>query len=276
MEERSEPEDERGAEAADAADAIDAVAELCAAGEIDRAWRELRRAKRLLPGDPEVREWEATLLAEEERFAEALALAEEILVGDPGSYPAASLRCEVLMELGRFEDALAGLEAMASSPDLELEPDEEAWIHFEKGRCLDRLEREEEADREFELAAQLAPDECPLPPRLSPGEFDALVEEALDSIAPEFDPYLQQVAVAVQDYPPADAEPFLLGLYVGVPRTERAHDEVDHLDRVFIFKRNLETEFPGREALREEIRKTVIHEIAHHFGFGEEDMGEYA
>jgi predicted Zn-dependent protease with MMP-like domain len=108
-----------------------------------------------------------------------------------------------------------------------------------------------------------------------------VVRASLEEVPQALRSYLENVVVEALDYPrtpPVEAgtDPFLLGLYVGVPRTERTQEVRDHLDRIFIFKRNLEIEFPSRADLREEIRKTVIHEIAHHFGLGEEDMGEYA
>lgn len=154
---------------------------------------------------------------------------------------------------------------------------EEAQMHFEEACELDLEGRAAEADREFRRAAAIAPEEFPVPPRLSRKEFDRIVAESLDSIPERFDPYLSQVSVAVRDYPhEIDADPDLLGLYVGVPRTERTHELEDHLDQIFIFKRNLEIDFPDPDELREEIRKTVVHEIAHHFGMSEDEMGEYA
>ena len=154
---------------------------------------------------------------------------------------------------------------------------ERAEIHFENACELDRLGRTEEADEEFRRAAALAPEEFRAPLRLERQAFEKIVAESLDSIPERFDRYLRQVVVAVHDYPEEiDAPPDLLGLYVGIPRTERDHELRDHLDRVFIFKRNLEIDSPDPDELREEIRKTVVHEIAHHFGMTDEEMGEYA
>lgn len=183
-----------------------------------------------------------------------------------------------LDEQGRFADALALLDkVLKDGPRRLLDPLEEAWVRFERGACLDRFGRSQEADVEFRLAEKLAPEEYPAPLRLGAEEFDRLVAEALDAVPERFDPFLSQVMVAVRDYPGAsDPDPHLLGLYVGVPRTERTQELADHLDQIFVFKRNLELDVLDRDELREEIRKTVIHEIAHHFGMGEEDMGDYA
>ncbi len=154
---------------------------------------------------------------------------------------------------------------------------ERAEIHFENACELDRQGHTEDADEEFRHAAALAPEEFRAPLRLGRRTFEKIVAESLDSIPERFDQYLRQVVVTVHDYPDeTDALPDLLGLYVGIPRTERSHEFRDHLDRVFIFKRNLEIDFPDPDELREEIRKTVVHEIAHHFGMTDEEMGEYA
>lgn len=154
---------------------------------------------------------------------------------------------------------------------------DEAEILFENACELDRQGRVAEAEAEFRRAADIAPEEFQAPPRLGPEEFDRIVAESLDCIPERFDPFLHQVSVVVRDYPgEIGADPDLLGLYVGIPRTERTHEVEDHLDQVFIFKRNLEIDFPDLDELREEIRKTVVHEIAHHFGMTDDEMGEYA
>ncbi len=154
---------------------------------------------------------------------------------------------------------------------------QQAEMHFDDACELDLRGRIDEADQEFRRAAALAPEEFPLPPRLGREEFDKIVEDSLDSIPERFDRYLSQVAILVRDYPhEIGADPDLLGLYVGVPRTERTLEVEDHLDQVFIFKRILEIDFPDPDELREEIRKTVVHEIAHHFGMTDDEMGDYA
>jgi predicted Zn-dependent protease with MMP-like domain len=82
--------------------------------------------------------------------------------------------------------------------------------------------------------------------------------------------------VTVQDYPPADAEnPFLLGQYSGVERPRRDSASRDDPDVIVIYKRAHEIAARDRAALEEEVRRTVVHEIAHHFGIDHEHMGEY-
>jgi predicted Zn-dependent protease with MMP-like domain len=106
--------------------------------------------------------------------------------------------------------------------------------------------------------------------------FEALVGEALDEIPEPFQKYLEQVAVVIEDEPPAELlremgmEPrceTLFGLYEGTPLAERALDGTGALpDRITIFYRPLVRTFRTPGAIRREIGKTVVHEIAHCFG----------
>ena len=250
---------------------------LCEKDDMERARKELTRALKRFPDDLALREWEAVFTAEEERFDEALAILDSVLESEPRRPFAVRERASVLMELGRFPEAVDALRMFLDADLAEGDPQEEADARHDLAASLDHLGRVTQADAEFLRAAQLAPDDFPVPPRMSRKEFEDLVAKALDSIPSRFEPYLRQVAVTVEDYPsPDDPGPFLLGLYDGVPRTERTHDEEGHLDRVFIYKRNHELLNLPREEVLEEVRKTVIHEIAHHCGLGEEDMGEYA
>lgn len=250
---------------------------LCEKDDMDTARKELTRALKRFPDDLALREWEAVFAAEEERFEEALAFLDSVLEAEPLRPFAVRERASVLMEMGRFVDAVESLRTFLEADLAEGDAQEEAEARYDLAASLDHLGRVAEADAEFQRAARLAPDDFPVPPRMTRAEFEDLVAKALDSIPSRFEPYLRQVAVTVEDYPSRDEPgPFILGLYDGVPRTERTHDEEGHLDRVFIYKRNHELLNLPREEVLEEVRKTVIHEIAHHFGLGEEDMGEYA
>ncbi|MER7411797.1 MULTISPECIES: metallopeptidase family protein [Streptomyces] len=101
-------------------------------------------------------------------------------------------------------------------------------------------------------------------------EFEELVAQALDRIPPELTRLMDNVAVFVEDEPPAD-DPELLGLYEGTPLTERGEWYAGVLpDRITIYRgptlRMVARENGGRELAVEEIEITVVHEIAHHFG----------
>jgi len=112
-------------------------------------------------------------------------------------------------------------------------------------------------------------------------DFYELAERALEGLPPELAELLDNVAIVVEDWPeystplaPEEEEGVLYGLYEGVPLTERAAGYYGFLpDRITIFRGPLERDFP-REELEEQVRITVVHEIAHHFGFDEERIEE--
>src|SRR5262245_203127 len=104
--------------------------------------------------------------------------------------------------------------------------------------------------------------------------FEQLVAEAVESLPPEFREKLDNVAVVVEDLPsPLDARRHgragrtLLGLYQDQALTRRdARSGMTLPDKITIYRLNVES-IAGNEAqVREEVRKTVLHEIAHHFG----------
>ena len=246
-------------------------------GRFERAFKDLSRARKQFPDELDLVEWEAILLFDSGDPEAALESVEELLDADPEDAWARRFRTEMLVELGCFEEALEELDALEKDGWRGETGEEEAAFRLDRALCLDCLGRDAEADREFAEAERIDPEEYPRPLRLSQERFEELVSKAIESIPRELSPYLEQVMVVVRDRPgPDDPGPWILGLYSGVPRTERTQESRDNLDRIFIFKRNHETLGLDEEELEEEVRKTVIHEIAHHFGFGEEDMGDYA
>jgi len=101
--------------------------------------------------------------------------------------------------------------------------------------------------------------------------FEVLVADALDELPPYIQERLENVAVLVDEG--ADSE--LLGLYEGVNRVDRASGY--HLatpDRITLFWRPIIDEVGSTDpaAIRREVRKTIIHEIAHHFGIGDAEL----
>ncbi len=97
-------------------------------------------------------------------------------------------------------------------------------------------------------------------------EFEELVAEALDRIPPELTRLMDNVAVFVEDEPPAD-DPELLGLYEGTPLTERGEWYAGVLpDRITIYRGPTLRFCETREDVVAETEVTVVHEIAHHFG----------
>jgi predicted Zn-dependent protease with MMP-like domain len=102
--------------------------------------------------------------------------------------------------------------------------------------------------------------------------FENEVRAALDSLPPQIAAALKNVAVVVEDENPDD--PDLFGLYHGVPLPERGDMAGLLPDKISIYRIPLEESFPDPAELRDEIRITVLHELAHYFGLDEERIAE--
>jgi predicted Zn-dependent protease with MMP-like domain len=103
--------------------------------------------------------------------------------------------------------------------------------------------------------------------------FEEHVERALASLPEELRSAMTNVAIVVEDENAED--PDLFGLYQGIPLTERGDYTGVLPDKIAIYRLPLEDEFGADPAvLEEEIRITVLHEIAHHFGIDEERLAE--
>jgi predicted Zn-dependent protease with MMP-like domain len=102
--------------------------------------------------------------------------------------------------------------------------------------------------------------------------FEDHVRAALDELPPHLADALQNVAVVVEDENAED--PDLLGLYQGVPLTERGDVAGMPPDTISIYRLPLEDSFPDPNELEEEIRITVLHELAHYFGLDEDRLAE--
>ena len=108
---------------------------------------------------------------------------------------------------------------------------------------------------------------------MDPARFDELVEAALDGIPDELAALVQNVVVLVEDEPPEDEPDDLLGLYDGVALTERDSGTLGHLpDRIFVFRGPLLDMCDSEEELVEEVRITVVHEVAHPFGIDDDRL----
>jgi predicted Zn-dependent protease with MMP-like domain len=102
--------------------------------------------------------------------------------------------------------------------------------------------------------------------------FDDHVRAALDELPPDLASALTNVAVIVEDENSDD--PDLYGLYHGIPLPERGDMAGLPPDTISIYRLPLEESFPDPEELRDEIRITVLHELAHYFGLDEERLAE--
>lgn len=114
-----------------------------------------------------------------------------------------------------------------------------------------------------------------MPLEMDDERFDALVDAALDGIPDEIAGLVRNLVVLVEDEPPEDEPDDLLGLYDGVALTERDSSLTLALpDQVFVFRGPLLDYCDTEEQLVEEVRITVVHEIAHHFGIDDARLHE--
>jgi predicted Zn-dependent protease with MMP-like domain len=112
--------------------------------------------------------------------------------------------------------------------------------------------------------------------------FEELVERALAGIPMPFAAALDEVAVVIEDAPTPEQlrindlppDDWLYGLYEGVPRTEWGADWAGFPNKISLFRFPLEADFPDPEDLEDEVRITVIHELAHHLGIDDERLHE--
>jgi len=103
-------------------------------------------------------------------------------------------------------------------------------------------------------------------------EFELLVEEAIESLPDDLRAFMSNVGVVVEDEPPAGLP--LLGLYQGVPLTVRTSSYAAvPPDKITIYRGPLERLYAGDELVRQ-VRRVVLHEIAHHFGISDERLVE--
>ena len=114
-------------------------------------------------------------------------------------------------------------------------------------------------------------------------QFEHLVGRALEGLPPQFQELLDNVAIFIEDRPsrsllrdlsmsPGDT---LLGLYEGVPQTERTSSyDLVAPDRITLFQRPIEDSCNTDAEVAEQIRRTILHEVGHHFGIDDDRLDE--
>ena len=120
-----------------------------------------------------------------------------------------------------------------------------------------------------------------MPYHVSKAKFASHVEEALADLPESFADYIEEVPVDIRDRPTRkqlksvglDDDELLMGLYVGIPLTEKS---VLHSGQppgvIYIFQEDIELVCDDAEQLVREVRVTVLHELGHHFGLNEDDL----
>ena len=116
--------------------------------------------------------------------------------------------------------------------------------------------------------------------RISRQGFERLVLKALEGLPPSIQGRLDNVDVVVRDWPSRAeleesglSDPYeLFGLYQGVPLTERDHYNMVLPDKITVFRRPIEAACDTRADAIQQVRVTVVHEVAHHFGIDDETL----
>jgi predicted Zn-dependent protease with MMP-like domain len=107
---------------------------------------------------------------------------------------------------------------------------------------------------------------------VAPERFEEMVATALDGLPDELGRMMRNVAVTVEPY---GGPPGLLGLYEGVPLTSRTTGYAGVLpDRITIYRRAICAICRTEDEVVDQVRRTVIHEVGHHFGISDERLTE--
>ena len=180
---------------------------------------------------------------------------------------------QILFELGRYEQSCRVLEHGVS-----LDPDSSHAV-YHLGLVKERMGEPDEALRMYSRANALDATHYPMPQQITDEDFRKAVDEALENLPLSIREYIDDVLIMVEEYPSLElmeaenVSPQILGIFMGVPRTDASYGEqAADLDRVIIFKGNLEKVCRDREELIEQIQVTVRHEIGHYLGLDEDDM----
>jgi predicted Zn-dependent protease with MMP-like domain len=112
--------------------------------------------------------------------------------------------------------------------------------------------------------------------------FERLVDRAVAAIPDRYRVALHEVAIVIEDEPTReqlrenglDPDDTMYGLYEGVPRNEYGADWVAEPNRITLFRLPLEEEFTEPRVLEDEVRLTVLHELAHHLGIDDDRLDE--
>jgi predicted Zn-dependent protease with MMP-like domain len=105
-------------------------------------------------------------------------------------------------------------------------------------------------------------------------KFEELVAQALEALPKRFREKLANVAIMVEDSPPQEPQSggLLLGLFHGIPRTEKSVFSASPPDRIFLYQRNIEAVCRSEGEVRRQIRATLLHELGHYFGLSEDEL----
>ncbi len=236
-------------------------------GAFDKALHHLQRARELYPDDLTFLEWEAVFAGDENRLLDALGLLEKALRHDSQRQFALREKASVLLGLGRFEEALEL--QLGLGPERTDDPS----YFFDLGHCFDRIGDRERADECYRRAAEMDPDDFSAPPRFTREAFNRLLHEAIEALPPELFQHVEQAEEMVLDFPgELEPNPFVIVRFFRSPRTVDAAPPSAPADRLEVYKRTLEIEFPDHEVLVEELFRAIAREVSVAFGLEPESI----
>jgi predicted Zn-dependent protease with MMP-like domain len=288
-------------------------AALAASGHADESLAAFRQAMKLDPEAVEPALLGAEAAADAGDADAALALCDEALdraEEEDEFLEAVLLKAELQIEIDDAEGARATL-AELPPPEVEL-PD--VGLNLRAGEALLQLDQLDEAEQQFQAAAQREPEAAdawyglglvadlrddtaarrahfekvraldlaaPRPPwALGHERIEKLVDAALAELPERARTLLGNVPILVEDYPSAEQvaeglDPRLLGLFTGTPFPEQSSLGMPpHLEHVVLYQRNIERQAVSETDLEEEIRITLLHETGHFFGLDEDELEE--
>jgi tetratricopeptide (TPR) repeat protein len=284
-----------GAVAAANGDNDRALAAFKRAMKLDESWAEpALLAAQLVAADGNLEEalalCERALDAaeEEDEYADALLCKAELQIAlededgaratlgelPPVALPDSALEtraADAFMELGDLEAAERHYRSA-----LALDPDE-ADAHYGLGVLAFEKDEADEAVRRFQKVRELDLASPPVPWAITQEALEARVEAALEELPERAKKLLGNVPVIVEDYPSPELiadgiDPRLLGLFVGLPYPEQGMGAPPDLQRILLFKRNIERDARTADEVEEQIRITILHETGHFFGLEEEEL----
>ncbi len=225
------------------------------------------------PGDRDFHLWAADGYAAARNLHAAADHLRALLAADPGDVEAMTRLGHVRFRAGEMEAAERLFrDALALRDDW-------ADTHYGLGLVAEQRRDYVAAERAFTTAHRLDPAAFPLPVRLTDGEFDHCLSEAVQELPPELQAALESVAIVVQDLPDETAmrvveppDPELLGLFSGPTHGERHATTGEMVPTIVLYRRNLERLSRDPDHLMEEIATTLYHELGHYLGWDEEEV----
>ena len=253
---------------------VERIWDLLEDGELERARLELDDMMSKRAKHPDLKIVDASIAIDEGEPQRAL---ETLKGAEHSADPALFFHLRALSKflLCRFEEARDDAErALAVLPEM-------ADAHDLMSRTLEHLGDEEGMQRHAEEAAQLEPDNYPLPLDVDDQEFDLVVEKSLKELPAQVRRHLEEIPVLVEPLPDravltAESPPMtpdLLGLFMGRDLMSRRHDDLPSgPGAIYLFRKNLLRACRDRDELAKEIRITVQHEVGHLLGLNEDDL----